>query len=124
MTPYRVFTGPGTAFPGFKKDVRIPDFKDGTSNTVLVVEADEQVPWTKPDDFAFNPKGPLPKLGGRPFLDRFHVAMADGSVRSMPADPNPAEFRGWITIAGLEVLDDSKLKQEKKKSEPKKSDKK
>ena len=37
---------------------------DGTSNTVLVVEAATAVPWTKPDELPYDPNGMLPSLGG------------------------------------------------------------
>ena len=49
LTYYRVFTGPETPFQG-PLGPRMPSsFQDGTSNTFLVVEAGEPVPWTKPD---------------------------------------------------------------------------
>ena len=61
---------------------RIPDsFPDGTSNTFIVVEARESVPWAAPDAFPYDPAKPLPDLGlaGKPL---FLAAMMDGSVRS------------------------------------------
>ena len=44
-------------FPG-PKGVRIADVTDGTSNTILFVEADDDhaVVWTAPDDLAYDPK--------------------------------------------------------------------
>jgi hypothetical protein len=80
-TYYRVFVGPGSAFPpGPKARVSLSGIKDDRSRTVLVAEAGEGVPWTKPDELAFEAKGPLPKLGGV-FADGFHAACADGTVR-------------------------------------------
>ncbi len=55
-------------------------FVDGVANTFLVVEAGEAVPWSKPQDLFFEPRKPLPKLGGL-FDGDFHAAFADGSVR-------------------------------------------
>ena len=54
-TTYRVFTGPGALFEaGQQKGLQI--VTDGTSNTILAVEAKEAVPWTKPDsDLPFDP---------------------------------------------------------------------
>ena len=43
----------------------------------MVVEADEAVPWTKPDDLPYAPDKPLPALGGGP-RGNFLVLMADG----------------------------------------------
>jgi hypothetical protein len=61
-THSQVFVGPGTAFepPG----MRLQDFPDGRGNTLLVVEAAEAVPWTKPADLAYDPAQPIPPLGG------------------------------------------------------------
>jgi RNA polymerase sigma factor (sigma-70 family) len=84
MTYYQVFTGPGTAFEG-TRGLRIWDFIDGTSNTALLIEAGEPVPWTKPADLVYDPKKPLPKLGGL-FKDRIHCGLADGSVMPIRRD--------------------------------------
>lgn len=83
-TFFQVLVGPGTPFGG-KKPPRFPaDFPAGTSNTLLIVTAAEAVPWTKPADLAYDPKGPLPKLG-RQFGAGTPVVFADGSAR--PLEP-------------------------------------
>ena len=46
--------------PGRGVDLR--EFLDGTSNTILVLETDQSVPWTKPEDLEWAPDGPLPRL--------------------------------------------------------------
>jgi len=74
-TFYRVFTGPHTI-----SEYKIFNIPDGTSNTIMFVEAGEAVPWTKPDEFPFDAEKPLPKLGGH-FKRKMIVGMADGSVR-------------------------------------------
>jgi hypothetical protein len=78
-THYQGFHGKGAFFEG-KKGIGIAEITDGTSNTILVVEAAESVPWTKPQDLPFDPDKPLPKLGGL-FEGGFNAAMCDGSVR-------------------------------------------
>ena len=70
-TFYRVFVSSPAVHPqaAFTKGVptRIPgSIPDGTANTILVVEAAEAVPWTKPEDLEYDPNGPLPKLGDTP----------------------------------------------------------
>ena len=83
MTHFKGFVGPGTVFePG--KPIRLPaDIPDGTSNTILVVEAGDPIPWAKPGDIPFDPKKPLPKLA-LPGVDGFvNVALCDGSVRTL-----------------------------------------
>jgi hypothetical protein len=78
-TYYQAFVGPGAAFE-VGKQMRIPaSFPDGTSTTILFAEAGEAVPWTRPADLPYDPKKPMPKLGGL-FPDGFHVGMGDGST--------------------------------------------
>jgi len=74
---------------------RIVDIPDGTSTTILLIEAGESVPWTKPADLVFDEKKPLPKLGGM-FPDGFHFARADGSAGFCPRRFNEAVMRLMI----------------------------
>jgi hypothetical protein len=78
-TFYQVFVGKGTIFDPAEKKVTFASITDGTSNTLFAAEAGEAVPWTKPEDLAFDPDKALPALGGM-FKGGFHVLMADGSV--------------------------------------------
>jgi prepilin-type processing-associated H-X9-DG protein len=78
-THYQVFVGKDTCFEG-KKGIRIFEIPDGTSNTIMIVEAANAVPWTKPEDLPFDADKPLPKLGGL-YPGGFNAAFADGSVR-------------------------------------------
>jgi hypothetical protein len=87
MTDYlTVRFGPNTVFPGNKDGVSIQEITDGTSNTILVVEASDQkaVVWTKPDDFEYNESDPLAGLVDRSSAG-FLAAFCDGSVRLIPA---------------------------------------
>ena len=106
-THYRVFHGKGTAFEG-TTGLKLPSFTDGTSNTVLIVEAVDSVEWTKPEEFAYDGEKPLPKLGGTPFENGFNAAMADGSVRFMSTTIKEALMRALITRNGGEVIDNIK----------------
>jgi hypothetical protein len=79
------------------------DLIDGSSNTVMVVEAGESVPWTKPDDLPFDAKKDLPKLGGL-FDGVFHAAYADGSVHRSKAKFDAETLKAMITRNGGEVI--------------------
>jgi uncharacterized protein (TIGR03067 family) len=99
-TRYQVFTGKDTPFHGDKK-LRLTQFFDGTSNTILAVEAGTAVPWTKPEDLPYDAKKDLPKLGGV-LKDGFHALMADGAVQFVPRSVDPLVLRAAITHAGGE----------------------
>ena len=92
----QVFVGKGTPFESGKKGA-LNDFKRGTSNTLLIVEAGEPVIWTKPEDIPYDPNGPLPRMGGV-WPDIMRAAMADGSRMKFQKPFNEAELRAMITI--------------------------
>jgi hypothetical protein len=106
-TYYQVIVGPGAAFEG-NTGMGMKDFTDGTANTILIVEAAEAVPWTKPADLAYAPTQPLPKLG--PLLDHgFVAALADGAVRVISRKTSERDLRALITRNGGEKIDRDKL---------------
>jgi len=102
MTTFRVFVGPGTAFEG-PHGTPFKDFPDGTSNTLLVVEAAEAVPWTKPAELAYGPECSLPPLGGR-LPKHFMAGFGDASVRSIEQPVAEEHLRAAITRNGAERL--------------------
>ncbi len=101
-TSYFAFTGPSTAV-GAGGDPQIQNFTDGTSNTILAVEAKREVPWTRPEDIPFDPKQPLPEIGGyNP--DGTNALFADGSVHFLRKGVNPRVMKALITRDGGEVI--------------------
>ena len=105
-TLYQAPFGPGLAFEG-TAGAPLGEFKDGTSNTILVVEAAEPVPWTKPADWSPDLTGGANPADGLRTDDdgRAAVIFADGSARSLSAEEVSRET--WIkllTRAGGEVV--------------------
>jgi hypothetical protein len=99
-TVCHVFVGKGTPFEeGREVKFGEDSFPDGTSNTILIVEAGPPVPWTKPEELLFDPDGPLPRLD-RLFHDLIRVGLADGSVRYLTNDISEASLRAAITRNG------------------------
>ena len=109
QTRYLVVVGPetdaysiNTPFePTRGADIR--HITDGTSSTILVLEADVPVPWTKPDDLRWTKGEPLPRLKSS-HTGGSHALFADGSTRFLKATIDPRTFASILTMNGNEVL--------------------
>lgn len=103
-TPYEVLVGKNAMFEK-DQDTGVQDVTDGTSNTLLVVEARNAVPWTKPDDLTFNPGAAASLCGaGSAHPGGFNAAMGDGSVRFIRDKIDVNKFRSMITRNLGEVI--------------------
>jgi hypothetical protein len=102
-TSFFVLAGPGAIFDG-KNGTPFQEITDGTSSTLLLVEAKRDIPWTKPEDIPYDPDKPLPALGGH-FEEGFLAAMADGSVYFIPRTIGETTLRRLITKADGQVVD-------------------
>src|SRR5262249_41007287 len=101
-TFYQGFVGKGAGFEG-KRGLKITDFTDGTSNTLMIVEGATAVPWSKPDDIPFEVGKKVPPLGGV-FENGFNAALCDGSVRFISKSVAPKTLEALITRNGGEVI--------------------
>jgi hypothetical protein len=80
-------------------------FPDGTSNTIMVIEADNAVPWSKPADLPFGKGVSLPPLGGLYESGTVLAGMADGTVHTIQRKTiSETTLRAAITANGGEVL--------------------
>jgi len=120
-THYRGFSSPGAIFerklvvrPGDTdphKGVKKEDLftrsklKDPASQTILIVEAQDAVEWTKPDDLDASPGKPFPPLGGigggKPPAQ---AGFVDGTVRTLSPSLSEATLRALVTHSGGEPL--------------------
>ena len=103
-TSLHVFTGMGAPFAGDQAP-KIRSITDGTSNTILAVEAgpDTAATWTKPGGLDFDLKNPLTSLG-QLSEDVFRIVLCDGSVRALPKTIAPDTLRKLIQSADGEPV--------------------
>ncbi len=82
--------------------VALRDIKDGTSNTLLIVETKAAIPWTKPEDVTVYE--PADTKDATPFQNGvLRAAFVDGSTRTINADDVTTLFE-MITRAGGEQI--------------------
>ncbi|MEI8018098.1 MAG: DUF1559 domain-containing protein [Schlesneria sp.] len=105
-TRYIVLKGKGTLFDG-ESGPKIRDVTDGTSNTIMAVEAraDHAVIWTKPDDLDVDFDVPITGLDDSR-VGGFHALFADGTVRFLSTNIDRATLKALFTKSGGETVGD------------------
>ncbi|MCA9247330.1 MAG: DUF1559 domain-containing protein [Planctomycetales bacterium] len=121
-TNYVAVIGPHTAFRG-SQGRTFNDFRDGTANTILIVETTEPIPWMEPRDITFeeacqsSERPCVSSFHGRPHDDFFFsytggetyqatIAHADGSVHYLPGPITPEAMAARLTVDGAELVTD------------------
>ena len=101
LTYYRGFVGPGGIL-GSSPPASLTAITNanGASNTLMIVEGGDPVPWTKPEDPSFNENGPF----GGPNRKDFWALFADGHVQKFPAKTDPALIRKMINWQNTEPI--------------------
>jgi hypothetical protein len=87
---------------GSKEGVPIRDITDGTSNTILIIEAEDNraVVWTKPDDLDVDGVDAKQAVfGGR---KEVRCAFADGSAQVLGPEVDSAKLHALLTYNGGE----------------------
>ncbi len=105
-THYLAVKGDGLAFDGSAKGRSFANFRDGLSNSILVVQCTDTaaVPWTKPQDFEPKKQTPLTGLANGFHPGGFLAGFADGHVQFISNEVDPTVFWHMLTIAGGEVV--------------------
>jgi prepilin-type processing-associated H-X9-DG protein len=107
LTTYEVVVDPRSIFTGQPAGVPVSSVTDGTSNTLLVVEATTPVPWSKPEDLSLSSSAPALGMGSK-HPGGFNALMADGAVRffkSSTSNPlSPTTLKALVTRDGGEAV--------------------
>ncbi len=74
------------------------DITDGTSNTIALIEAQDTVLWTAPNDADYNDSVTSSLLSGARL-----VGFADGKTRNLPL-MDDAQVRALLTRGGGELI--------------------
>lgn len=107
-TSYVAVTGPQTMWPGAKA-TKLSDIKDGTSNTIILVEVHNSgIHWMEPRDLDMSelamavnsPAGHSIASGHKGGWA--HVVFANGQTRAIDSTASPKAIRAALTIAGGE----------------------
>ena len=106
-TTYTGMVGPDACLPPTQSR-SLSEIKDGTSETVMVIEAAEPdaVHWMNPQDvgvrflLSFNADSELDHEGGT------HALFADGSVQFLSAEMSNTARQALATVAGSDTIDE------------------
>jgi beta-lactamase regulating signal transducer with metallopeptidase domain len=87
-----------------KTGVAFRQVTDGVPNTIAIVEAKRDIPWTKPEDIQYDPKQPPPRLGGF-FKGGFCIANGDSSARFLEEPIKDSALKAMISPAAGDRID-------------------
>jgi hypothetical protein len=104
-TTYVAVCGKGLMFEGMEGR-KLADVCHGFLQTIMLVQVDDDraVPWSKPDDWEYDPDDPLAGLG-HVHPEGFLVAWSGGSVQFLSKTIDPKKFHAMLTIAGGEPFE-------------------
>ena len=111
QTVYQIVVGEETGFlPDDRRGLTFEDLRDGSSNTIMVVETapENAVVWTQPEDVNFDPNDPKAGLG-HGLLDGFGISFFNGSTRFISNSISDNAFANLVNRDDGEVINSDTL---------------
>ncbi len=98
----------GNGMFGRPDPVKFKEFKDGTSNTIIILTApvDKAVVWTKPDDLSIDDTDPKASVFSG--TSRTVVSMGDASTHVFESTIDSITLKAFLTLAGEEIIEFAK----------------
>lgn len=110
QTTYLAVVGPNTMWPADGTPRIYADIKDGTLNTICIIETTKAVNWMEPVDIDFakitKNKAGTCDLIQSPHTGGTNTGWADGSVRFISSDLVYEDLISLLTIDGGEIVED------------------
>ncbi|MEM8945494.1 MAG: DUF1559 domain-containing protein [Planctomycetota bacterium] len=105
-THYLGVKGDGLMFNPDGRQFGFASIRDGSSNTIMIVQCNDTVavPWTKPQDFEPTKDAPLTGLADGFHPGVFLAGFCDGHVQNIANDIDPVMFYKMLTRAGGELV--------------------
>ena len=100
-TTYKVVIDPQSVFTGAPVGTPKNKIKDKLSETLLVVESTDRVPWTKPEDLSLTSGGASFGIGSN-HTRGFCAVMADCQCRTVMNSVDPGTLKAMVTRDGHE----------------------
>ena len=109
-TSFFALVGKNTLMGEGKLGMKLHDVTDGTSNTLMIVEAQRDIPWTKPEDISYpqDRSKALPTLGEW-FKGGFLAVLGDGSVNFISSNAEKATLQNLIERNDRNPIDSEEL---------------
>lgn len=112
-----VFVPNGSTIFMRPRGAKFTEITDGSSNTIALVEAKRNIPWTKPEDLTYDSTQSASPFGGW-YKEGWYAGFGDGSVKYLANQNSPATLLALLTINGGEVVTPILVSQVDGHSEP------
>lgn len=95
--------GPMAAFAEGESGRKLAEFTDGAEQSIVLIETETEIPWTKPADVLIATEKPLPEFGGF-HSEGYLTVMADGQGWFISKTADPKVVGSFFTINGGEAF--------------------